>query len=321
MSGVSNSGAPHGHDAGHAHGHDGHGHHHAPATFDAAFAIGTALNLVIVVAELVFGYLAGSLALMADGAHNFADVLGLLMAWGSSRLGRKQPTKSRTYGYGRSTILAALGNGVLLVAATGAIIAEAVRRFAAPEPVAVGTVILVGLVGILANGGTALLFLGGRQHDVNVRGAFLHMAADALVSLGVVVAAVLIHFTGWLWLDPAISIAIAAIVLAGTWGLLRDAGGLMMDAVPSGIDRDAVEAYLGALGGVTEVHDLHIWALSTTQTALTAHLVRPSAALDDGFLTHTAAELKQRFGIDHATFQVEAGDPAHPCHLAPSDVV
>jgi cobalt-zinc-cadmium efflux system protein len=300
---------------------DPHPHHHHPGDFDSAFAIGTALNTLVVVAELVFGYLAGSLALMADGAHNFADVLGLLVAWGCSRLGRQQPTRSRTYGYGRSTILAALVNGMLLVAATVGIVVEAIRRFGAPEPVAADTVILIGIIGILANGGTALLFLRGRQSDMNVRGAFLHMAADAAVSLGVVVAAVLIRFTGWLWLDPAIGIVIAGVVLAGTWGLLRDAGNLTMDAVPAGIDRNAVEGYLGGLEGVTEVHDLHIWGLSTTQTALTAHLVRPGAGLDDGFLAQAAAGLHQRFGIDHATFQVESGDPAHPCRLASGDVV
>ncbi len=310
------------HDYSHTHvDHDHHGHSHAPKSFGTAFAIGVALNMLIVIAELVFGFAANSLALIADAAHNFSDVIGLLLAWGAAWLALHPPTKDRTYGYRRASILAALGNAALLMIAIGGLTIEAVRRFQQPETVASSTVMWVALLGIVVNAATALLFMRGRHGDLNIRGAFMHMAADAGISLGVVLAALVIMFTGWHWIDPAISLAIAAVVLVSGWHLARDAINLAMDAVPEGIDQHAVEVYLSGLPGVTEVHDLHIWAMSTTETALTVHLIRPGAGLDDHFLTKVCEELAHHFRIKHATLQVEAGDPAHPCTLAPAEVV
>jgi cobalt-zinc-cadmium efflux system protein len=308
----------------HNHHHSHHGHHHGHhgstlASFGTAFAIGAALNLTFALVELGIGFFANSLALISDALHNFSDVICLLLAWGAAWLATRQPTASRTYGYRRASILAALGNAALLVAATGAILTEAGRRLLAPEPIATGTVLWVAALGIVINTATALMFMRGHAHDLNVKGAFLHMAGDAVVSLGVVIAALVIRWTGWLWLDPVVSIAIAAVVLIATWGLTRDALNLALDAVPAGIDRHAVEAYLAGLPGVSEVHDLHIWAMSTTETALTAHLVRPNAGLDDRLLADAAHELDHRFGIRHATIQVEAGEAE--CHLAPAHVV
>jgi len=307
----------------HHHHHD-HAHHHgadvpAPGSHQAAFAIGTLLNLGFAAAELGVGFYANSLALISDALHNFSDVVGLLLAWGAAWLATWRPTASHTYGYRRVSILAALGNAALLFVAVGAILTEAVRRLFEPEPVAAGLMLWVAALGIAINAATALLFMRGRHRDLNLRGAFLHMAGDAAVSLGVVVAALLIGWTGWLWLDPAVSVAVAVVILATTWGLTRDAVNLAVDAVPPGIDRSTVEAYLAGLPGVTGVHDLHIWAMSTTETALTVHLVRPNAGLDDHLLTDTAHELAHRFGIHHATIQIEAG--LHECRLAPDHVV
>jgi cobalt-zinc-cadmium efflux system protein len=312
-----------GHDH-HAHDHGRHGaHDHRPAIndFGRAFEIGVTLNLLIVLAQFVFGYVANSLALITDSVHNLSDVVGLLLAWGAAWLGQHGPTKRHTYGYRRASILAALGNAALLLLATGGIIVEAVRRFHDAVPIASGIVISVAALGILVNGATALMFMRGRRDDLNIKGAFLHMAADAGISLGVVVGAALTIWTGWLWLDPAISLAIAVAVLLSGWGLARDSMNLALDAVPSEINRDEVQAYLGGLPGVTGVHDLHIWAMSTTETALTAHLVRPKAGLDDGLLHQVAHELNYRFGINHATLQVEAGDTENGCQLAPESVV
>jgi cobalt-zinc-cadmium efflux system protein len=303
----------------HKHDHSGRGHGHAPKTFGGAFAIGTALNLALVLAEVAFGFLSRSLALISDGVHNFSDVLGLLLAWGGSWLATRQPRGPYTYGYRRASILAALGNAALLFVATGAIIIEAMRRFAEAPPVASGTVLWVAGAAILINMATALLFLGGREHDLNIRSAYLHMAGDAAVSLGVLIAALLIGLTGWLWLDPAISAVIAGVILWNSWGLMRDALNLALDAVPGSISRGAVESYLASLPNVSEVHDLHIWAMSTTETALTVHLVRPRTAVDDRFLADTAHELEYRFGIHHATIQIESGDGE--CHLASTHVV
>jgi cobalt-zinc-cadmium efflux system protein len=300
---------------------DHHGHSHEPAGFDRAFAFGVGLNIVIVLAELGFGYLAHSLALMADAAHNLSDVLGLLLAWGGIWLARRLPTSSRTYGYRRASILAALGNAGLLLVATGGIAVEAIRRFADPQPIDSTTVILVASLGVLINGVVALTFMRGRHHDLNIQGAFLHMAGDAAISLGVVIAAILVMMTGWLWLDPAISLGIALAVVLSGWRMARGSANLALDAVPEGIDRHAVEAWLRGLPGVAGVHDLHIWAMSTTETALTVHLVRPGAVLDDHFLAHACEALRDRFKIHHATLQIEAGDEAHPCKLAPTDVV
>lgn len=305
------------------HDHDGHDHGHSPtpANFDRAFAIGVILNLAIVAAELVFGYLANSLALIADAAHNFTDVLGLLLAWGGAWLAGRQPTKRYTYGYRRASILAALGNAALLLVATGGILIEAVHRFQNPQPVATGVVMGVAALGILVNGGTALMFLSGRKDDLNIKGAFLHMVGDAGISLGVVVAAALIAVTGWLWLDPTISVVIALAVLWSTWGLARDSVNLALDAIPREINHEAVATYLQSLPGVTEVHDLHIWAMSTTETALTAHLVRPGASLDDRMLYEACRQLELRFKIRHATLQIEAGDAEFACRLAPAHVI
>lgn len=318
--------AGHGHSggghAGHSHAHGGgHSHNHAPASFDRAFAIGITLNVGFVIAEAVYGFLANSLALLADAGHNLSDVLGLLLAWGAASLARRRPSAKYTYGMKRTPILASLANAMLLLIACGAIILEAVRRFQSPEPVAEMTVIWVASIGILINGATAVGFMSGRQDDINIRGAFIHMFADALVSLGVVVSALIIMATGWQWIDPLVSIAVAVVILVTAWSLLRDSINLALDAVPSRIDRNAVEAYLQGLPGVSEVHDLHIWSMSTTEVALTAHLVRQGAGLDDGLLMTASRELGEKFGIGHATLQIEAGDPAHPCVLAPADVV
>lgn len=307
----------HGHHHGHAHGLGGHSH--APASYDRAFAIGTALNIGFVAVEAFYGVLANSVALLADAGHNLSDVLGLLLAWGAAWLTRKRPTLRHTYGFGSSSILASLTNAVVLLIAVGAIAWEAVLRLAYPEPVEGGTVMWVAAVGIVINAVTAWLFMGGKETDLNIKGAYLHMAADAAVSLGVVVAALLIGWTGWLWLDPLVSLGIVVVIVVGTWGLLRESANLAMDAVPEGIDRDDVEGYLAGLPGVVAVHDLHIWGLSTTDTALTAHLVRPGAGTDDALLTRVAGELKERFGIGHATIQVE--HDGHDCRLAPADVV
>jgi cobalt-zinc-cadmium efflux system protein len=296
-----------------------HDHPHTPKSFGSAFALGTALNLGLVLAELAFGFLSNSLALISDGVHNFSDVLGLLLAWGGSWLATRQPSASHTYGYRRASILAALGNASLLLLATGVLLGEAAQRLFNAPPVASDVVLWVASVAIAINTATALLFLRGRKHDLNIRGAFLHMAGDAAVSLGVLVAAFVIGQTGWLWLDPAASIAVAVAILWSGWGLMRDALNLALDAVPAGIDRPGVEAYLAGLSGVTEVHDLHIWGMSTTETALTVHLVRPASQLDDRFLADTAHELEHRFRIHHATIQIEAGDGE--CRLAPAHVV
>jgi cobalt-zinc-cadmium efflux system protein len=310
----------HGHDHGDHH-HGAGSHHHKPASFGKAFAIGIALNLTYVLGEVIYGLVAHSLALLADAGHNLGDVLGLVLAWGATILGRRPPTSRRTYGFGRSSILAALVNAVVLLIGVGAIVLEAIRRFATPEPVAGLTVMWVALAAIAVNGFTAWLFMRGRKGDVNIRGAFLHMASDALVSFAVVIAALVIHFTGWTWLDPAISLVIAIVITVGTWNLLTESFDLAMDVVPDGINRADVETYLAALPGVTEVHDLHIWGLSTTDTALTAHLVRPGTGTDDPFLHQLCETLRHRFRIGHATVQVETGDPAHPCLLAPANVI
>jgi cobalt-zinc-cadmium efflux system protein len=309
-------GHSHAHHDSHSHGHAGHSH--APADFGFAFAVGVALNTVFVIAELIFGYAANSLALVSDAVHNFSDVIGLLLAWGAVWLARKRPTQQHTYGFRRASILAALINAGLLLIAVGGIAVEAVNRIQQPAPVAGWTVVVVAALGIFVNGGTALLFMRGRHADLNIRGAYLHMASDAGVSFGVVVAACVIMFTGWLWIDPAISLCVAAIVLAGGWGLARDSVNLALDGVPKGIKLAKVKDYLGQLRGVVEVHDLHIWAMSTNETALTAHLVCPDG-YDDSFLHNACEELSHKFNIHHATLQIEAGSDV--CRLASAEVV
>lgn len=334
MSGYHNDHAGHDHagydHAGHdhaAHDHAGHshglgGHHHAPASFGRAFAIGTALNAALVAAQVFYGMAAHSVALLADAVHNLGDVLGLLIAWGAATLARRAPTLARTYGWGRGTILASLTNAVVLLLGCGAIAVEAVQRFGSPAPVGGTTVMWVAALGILINGGTALLFMRGSKGDLNVRGAFLHMASDAVVSAGVVVSGLVISLTGWLWLDPATSLAIVAVIVIGTWGLLRDSANLAMDAVPDGIDVAKVEAALGRLPGVTEVHDLHVWGLSTTETALTTHLVVVVDGIAPPGILRAACELvRKEFGIGHATFQVETPETAAVCELRSAEVV
>jgi cobalt-zinc-cadmium efflux system protein len=306
----------HHHDHSHAHGHAGHSH--APDNFGFAFAIGVVLNAGFVAAEVIFGYAANSLALISDAVHNFSDVIALLLAWAAVWLARKRPTEQHTYGYRRASILAALINAGLLLIAVGGIAVEAINRIREPADVAGWTVVLVATLGIIVNGGTALLFMRGRHGDLNIRGAYLHMAADAGVSLGVVVAAFAIMLTGWQWVDPAISLCIAAVVLASGWGLARDSVNLALDGVPKGIELADVRDYLGQLQGVTEVHDLHIWAMSTNETALTAHLVRPGG-YEDSFLHGVCEELSHRFKIHHATLQIEAGSDV--CKLAPAELV
>ena len=302
----------------HDHAHD-HSHAHGPATHDRAFAVGFALNAGFIVAEVAAGFAAGSMALLADAAHNLGDVLGLLLGWGASRLGRLPPTQRRTYGWGRSSILASLANAVVLLISVGAIGVEAIQRLIWPQPVADGLVMLVAAIGIVVNGATALMFMRGREKDLNIRSQFQHMAADAGISFGVVVAALLIRLTGWQWLDPLASLGIAVVITVATWGLLRESANLAMDAVPGGVSHEAVQAYLAALPGVAEVHDLHIWGLSTTETAMTAHLVCLDQAAPA--LPNLSAELAERFSIGHATVQIESHADAGLCRLRPHDVV
>lgn len=273
-----------------------------------AFVLGIALNLVYVAVETGWGLAVGSLALLADAGHNLGDVLSLVLALGANLLAGRRPTARRTYGLRRATILAALLSAILLLLAVGAIAWEAVGRFGSPTSVPGRQIVVVASIGVVINTATALLFRSGGKRDLNVRGAFLHMAADAAVSLGVVLAGFGIVLTGWTWLDPAISLAIVVVILASTWGLLRDSVDLAVDAVPKGIDPRAVERYLADLPGVTELHDLHIWALSTTESALTAHLVIPDAPSDDSFLVGVTQGLQERFGIEHPTIQLERGD-------------
>ena len=282
-----------------------HQHHSLAGKYDRAFAIGAVLNIVFTIIEAAYGIMSGSLALLADAGHNLSDVAGLLLAWGASYLSRRKPSDRRTYGWHSSSILAAMLNAVILVLAVGAIAWEAVKRLAHPAPVAGKTVIAVAIIGMIINTITALLFRSGRKSDLNIRGAFLHMAADAAVSAGVAVAGVVILLSGWLWLDPALSLLIAVVILGNTWGLLREAVNLALDAVPAGIDRRAVEAYLQSLPGVSAVHDLHIWGLSTSETALTAHLVKATADDDDALIAQASRELHERFKIAHSTLQWE----------------
>jgi cobalt-zinc-cadmium efflux system protein len=309
--------APHDvHAHGHPHDHHGHSHAHAPASFDRAFAIGVGLNVAFVAAELVFGLRTHSLALIADAGHNLGDVLGLVLAWAGTVLARREPTPRRTYGMRRFSILAAIANAGILLIAVGAIIVEAVERLRRPAPIAAGIVSIVAAIGIVINLGTALAFMRGRHHDLNIRGAFLHMLGDAAASAGVVVAGLLIAATGLLWIDPVVSLLLAALITWSTWGLARDSVNLALDAVPAGIDPLEVEAMLRELEGVVEVHDLHIWGMSTTDVALTAHLIRPCHGGEDALLATATRQLRDRFGIAHATLQVEQGLAIHPCDLA-----
>jgi cobalt-zinc-cadmium efflux system protein len=306
----------HDHHHGHAH---GHGHSHAPASFGAAFAIGTALNLGFVIIEAIYGVLSDSVALLADAGHNLSDVLGLVMAWVAMSLSRRQPSARFTYGLRSSSILAALFNALFLLVSIGGITWEALRRLENPPAVAGTTVMVVAAIGVVINAATAILFMSGRKGDLNIRGAYLHMAADAAISAGVVVSGGMILATGWYWLDPVVSLVVSAIIVYGTWGLLKDSVHMSFDAVPAGIDPEQVKSHLASRPGVAAVHDLHIWAISTTETALTAHLVMPAGHPGDPALEAIAHDLQHDFGIGHATMQVETSGAQ--CKLAPDHVV
>ena len=292
-------------------GHDHSHHHHAPADFGRAFAAGILLNVAFVVVEVIFGFLANSMSLLADAGHNLSDVLGLVLAWAAAMMARRAASPRFTYGFKKAPILAALANSLLLFVAVGAIGAEAVRRLFHPSITHGETVTIVAGAGILINGATALLFARGRKHDLNVRGAYLHMLADALVSIAVVVAGLVITWTGQEWVDPAMSLAVALVILWSTFGLLKESVGMTLAGVPSGIDVEEVQDALEAIDGVDAVHDLHVWPLSTTETALTAHIVTSQAGYPDGLLEVARTTLHDRFRIEHCTIQVERHHPAH----------
>lgn len=298
----------------------GHAHDHAPRDFGKAFLIGVALNTAFVAIEAIYGFLSGSMALIADAGHNLSDVLGLLIAWSASLAARRLPTARFTYGLRKTSILSALVNGFLTLLAAGAIAIEAIQRLFSPEPVAAATIVIVAAIGTVVNGFTAWLFMSGRGSDLNVRGAYLHMAADAAVSLGVVVSGLAIMATGWHWLDPAVSLMIVVVIIASAWGLIRESAAMSFAAVPPSIDPLAVRAFLAARPGVASLHDLHIWPISTTETALTAHLVMPKGHPGDAFLLDTARELLDHFHIGHMTLQIELL-PRAGCTLEPDNVV
>lgn len=306
-------GGTHQHTHGHSHGHSHEGHSHAPADFGRAFAIGIALNTAFVVVEAVYGVLSGSMALIADAGHNLSDVLALLLAWAASVAAKRPPRHRFTYGYKSSTILAAFANAMLLAITIGAILFETLQRIVSPAEVEGMTMVVIAGIGIAINTGTALLFLRGRHHDINIRGAFLHMAADALVSAGVVLAGLAIIWTGQLWIDPVTSLIIVGVIAWGTWGLAKDSIKMSLNAVPDGIDEHGVRDHLSAQPGVTSVHDLHIWPMSTTETALTAHLVMPGGHPGDQFLEQLAAGLEREFGIEHVTVQIASARLAGCC--------
>lgn len=309
----------------HHHHHGNHTHHaHAHEAVDPAqraFAVGVTLNLLFVAVEVFFGFMANSLALLADAGHNFSDVIGLLIAWGAIALARRKPSARFTYGLRSSTIMAALANAMILLVAVGGIVWEGLYRLTAPETVNGSTMIWVALLGVLINIGTAVMLQQGSKHDINVRGAFLHMVADAAVSLGVVLAGLAMLWLGWLWLDGAVSILIAGVILWSTWGLFRESINLALHAAPSHVDTVLVRDFLAGLSGVAEVHDLHIWAMSTSEIALTAHLLMPSGHPGDAFMSEVSDSLGKHFHIHHATLQIEIGNGELPCRLAPDDVV
>jgi cobalt-zinc-cadmium efflux system protein len=312
------------HRHGHDHDHGGHGHHHAHAPPDRltrAFTIGILLNVAFVAIGVVAGIAAHSTALLADSVHNFGDVLGLAMAWGATALARRARTARRTYGLRRTTILAALANGGLVLFAIGGVVWEAVQRLGAPASVDGGLVAIVAVLGVVVNSVSAMMFARGRADDMNVRGAFLHLVADAAVSAGVVVAGVVVWQTGWVWIDPAASLVVSAVILGGTWRLVREAMDLLLDAVPAHIDPQAVEDYLASLPGVTGVHDLHIWSMSTTEVALTAHLILPWDTCAPTMLADASAELARRFKIGHATIQLEPVGHGENCDRAAAGAV
>ncbi|MFL9863997.1 cation diffusion facilitator family transporter [Paraburkholderia fungorum] len=322
----------HSHDnhAGHSHGadsrgahsqgsqgsHAGHSHAHAPAAgHGRAFALAVALNLVIVVIQAIYGVIAHSTALLADAGHNLSDVLGLLLAWGAAWLATRRPSARYTFGYGSSSILASLANAGLLLFACGVIVAEAIGRLMNPAPVAGLVVFVVATVGVIVNGFSAWLFMRGQKEDLNIRGAFLHMAADAGISAAVAISGLVILYTNWTWLDPVMSLLVVAVVVYGTWGLLRDSVRMALDAVPPGVDLQPIRDYLAGQPGVTDVHDLHVWALSTTGNALSAHLVMPAGHPGDESIDGIVIALRERFSMQHATLQVDLGTTEHHCAM------
>jgi cobalt-zinc-cadmium efflux system protein len=312
----------HQHDHAHHHGHDhahGHAHAHAPNTFGSAFAIATLLNVALVIIQVGYGVFAHSMALLADAGHNAGDVFALLLAWSSHAMSRWDPTERYTYGFRSTSILAALINATILLVVTGAIAWAAIERLFEPQPVAGGIVMAVAAIAIVINGLAAWLLSRGQERDLNIHGAFLHLLADAAVSAGVVIAGMVIVLTHWLWVDPVASLVISGVIVWSTWGLLRDSAKLSLQGVPPQIDPGAVRVYLQSLPAVVEVHDLHIWPMSTTETALTCHLVMPQGYPGAEFLDRVYIDLQHRFGIEHPTIQIELGD--RPCKLSPAHIV
>lgn len=295
-----------GHDLGHSHSHS-HDHKVYLDNINLSFIVAVSANLMFTVIEAVYAIITNSVSLLGDAGHNLSDVLGLLLAWGATYLASRKATELYSYGYRRTTILAAIINSVILVFAALYIAYESIDRLLSPAPIAEIVMMVVAGIGIVVNAGTALLFVKGRKNDLNLRGAFLHLAYDALISAGVVLAAIVIYYTGWLWIDPVMGLLIVIVIIGGTWGLLRDSVNLILDAVPQGIDRKAVHDYLQEIGGVSQVHDLHIWAMSTYENCLTAHLVMPENTLWDSEDSYGAigASLKEKFNIHHVTLQVE----------------
>ncbi len=292
----------------------GSGHSHTANNYNKAFAIGITLNIGYVIVEFVYGLIFSSMALLADAGHNLSDVLGLLLAWGASSLATKSPSQKMTYGYRKSTILAAFMNSIILMVAVGAIAYESIGRFFSPQEIAGGNMMIVAGIGVVINTVTALLFMSGSKKDLNLKGAFLHMAADAAISFGVVVAGFLISITSYYWIDPAISLIIVVIITIGTWGLLKESFTMSMDAVPKGINLSEVRDFLLKQDNVSEVHDIHIWPLSTTETALTAHVVRVTSESHDQFLTCMSRELQEKYNISHVTIQVEYSEVEVDCN-------
>jgi cobalt-zinc-cadmium efflux system protein len=298
--------------------HHDHHHQHATPDYNRAFAVGVALNVIFVVIEVIYGVMANSLALITDAGHNLSDVMGLLLAWGAHFLAGKQPSLRRTYGYSRATILASMFSSFLLLGAVVFICWEAMQRFLTPSEPAGQTIMVVAGIGVLINGVTAWLFVSGKDHDLNIRGAYIHMAADALVSLGVVISGFVIWKFGLMWFDPLSSLLIAGVIFWSTWGLLRDSLNLAVDAVPRGVDPAGIRRWLSTQPGVEGMHDLHIWPTSTTETALTVHLLMSEPPEDDRFLHELSLQLQERFEISHSTFQIERGDENHPCRQSHS---
>lgn len=302
------------HDHDHSHGHHHHhNHHHGPKNYNFAFGLGIGLNIIFVIVEAVYGYLSHSLALMADAGHNLSDVAGLILAWGAVWLTTKKPSTRYTYGFRKSTILSALLNAIILLVAVGIIIWEAFSRLKNPAPIQSTTVMIVATIGILINGMTAMLFFRDKDHDINLKGAYLHMAADALISLGVVISALIISYTSWQWLDPVVSIVISLVIIYGTWDLFKSSVHLSMDAVPYGIDPDEVKKYLESLEHVTDIHDLHIWPISTTENALSVHITLNGEVLNNQRIEEISKVLKERFKIGHPTIQFEKWDESYVC--------